>query len=122
MCRALENLQQFQELTNKENNMEANLYNKLIVTNGDMTSNVTSPAMDMSQVDAIIFYATWTGTPTGTLKLQVSITTNDNDFVDLLDSSVSIAGVAGKFMWNIADTNFDQIRLVYVAGSSPSKC
>ena len=98
--------------------MEANLYNKLIITNQAMTSNITSTALDMSQVDSVVFFASWTGTPTGTLKLQVSITTNDADFVDLADSSISLTGVTGKFMWNVVDTNFDQIRLVYTFGSS----
>ena len=98
--------------------MEANLYNKLIVTNGDMSANITSSLLDMSQVDAIVFYANWTGTPTGTLKLQVSLTTNTSDFIDLPDSSQSLAGSAGKFMWNVTNTNFDQIRLVYTFGSS----
>ena len=98
--------------------MEANLYNKLIITNQLMTSNITSTPLDMSQVDSVVFYASWTGTPTGTLKLQVSLTTTDADFVDLLDSSVTVAGAAGKFMWNVTNTNFDQIRLVYTFGSS----
>ena len=97
--------------------MEANLYNKLIVTNGNMSANITSPLLDMSTVEAIVFYANWTGTPTGTLKLQVSLTENNTDFVDLPGSSQSLTGIAGKFMWNITDTNFDQIRLVYIAGS-----
>jgi len=97
--------------------MEANLYNKLIITSTSMASNITSPVLDMSQVDSVVFFASWTGTPTGTLKLQASLTTTDADFVDLLDSSISLGGSSGKFMWNVTETNFDQIRLVYTFGS-----
>lgn len=98
--------------------MEENVYNMLIVTNASMTTDVVSPMLDMSRIESIVFYAKWTGTPTGTIKLQVSLTELDADFVDLPDSSQAIAGAAGKFMWNVADTNFDQIRLVYTATSS----
>jgi hypothetical protein len=98
--------------------MEQNVYNIPIVTNASMTTNVTSPMMDMSVIESIVFYAKWAGTPTGTLKLQVSLTELDADFVDLADSSVSLTGASGKFMWNVTDTNYDQIRLVYIAGSS----
>lgn len=96
--------------------MEENLYNKLIVTDTAMTSNITSPSLDMSKVEAVVFFASWTGSPVGTIKLQVSLTENTNDFVDLLDSQQTVNG-AGKFMWNVTETNFDQIRLVYTFSS-----
>lgn len=96
--------------------MEENIYNYVIVTAGDMSANITSPLMDTSVVEAIVFYAKWTGSPVGTIKLQVSLTELDADFIDLDDSEQVVNG-AGNFMWNVTDTNYDKIRLVYTFGS-----
>ena len=91
-----------------------NTFNSFVLTNGNMSSNLQSEVIDTSRVDSVVFYAKFTGSPVGTLKVQVSI--NDADYVDLPDSSVSVTE-AGDFMWNIVDTNYDKIKVIYVATS-----
>ena len=91
-----------------------NTFNALVLTNGNMTGNLESEVIDTSRVDSVVFYAKWTGSPVGTLKVQVSI--DDINYVDLDDSPVAVTE-AGDFMWNIVDTNYDKIKVVYVATS-----
>lgn len=91
-----------------------NTFNGLILENGDMSGNLTSTTIDTSRVSSVVFYASWTGSPAGTLKLQVSI--DGTNYVDLPDSPVIVSG-ASDFMWNVTDTNYDQIKLVYQATS-----
>jgi hypothetical protein len=91
-----------------------NTFNALILTDGDMSGNLETDVIDTSRLDAVVFYAKFTGSPVGTLKVQVSI--DDINYVDLPDSEVSVTA-AGDFMWNIVDTNFDKIKVVYTATS-----
>jgi len=95
--------------------MKENLFNILVITNGDMSGNLTSSIVDVSKINATVFYAKWTGTPTGSIKLQVSI--DDVNWVDLPSSSQATGGAAGDFMWNVTDTNYDKIKLVYTFSS-----
>ena len=90
--------------------MKENIFNQLVLTNGDMSGNLESSVVDVSRLDAVVFYAKYTGSPVGELKLQVSV--DSINYVDLADSNVNIAA-AGQFMWNVTNTNYDKIKLVY---------
>lgn len=77
-----------------------------------MAANVTGRAVATLASEGLSFQAVWTGTPTGTLKLQVS---NDNTtYTDLPGTSQATGGAAGNFLWNLAGIYFQFIRLVYV--------
>lgn len=94
--------------------LKENVFNKKIIEAGDMSSNLESEVIDTSRLSSIVFYAKWTGSPVGNIKLQVSI---DNvNFVDLPSSQQAVSG-ADDFMWNVTDTNYDQIKIVYTATS-----
>jgi len=92
--------------------IKENTFNGLILKDGDMSGNLESPAIDTSRVEAVVFYANWTGSPTGSFKVQVSV--DDINYVDLDDSTVVVTE-AGDFMWNIVDTNYDKIKVIYTA-------
>ena len=95
--------------------MPQNLYNRLIVTNGDMTGNITSSVIDLSQTDGYAIFAQWTGTPVGTIKIQVSV--DGTNFVDLANSQMNVSG-AGNVMWEVITAMYDKVQVVYTAGSS----
>lgn len=91
-----------------------NIFNQILLLNGDMSTNLTTDVIDTSRLNAVVFFAKYTGAPVGSLKLQVSV---DNvNFVDLPDSPQAVSA-AGQFMWNVTDTNYDKIRLVYTRTS-----
>lgn len=82
---------------------------------GDMSGNVTSPSQQLTFMVACCIQAVFTGTPVGTLILQVS---NDNtNWTTYTGSSATVNG-AGNFAWLLADIGYPWIRIVYTAGSS----
>ena len=50
--------------------------NTKYIVGGDTSGNITGPAVKIEGIDVIGFQVSWTGTPTGTLTLQIS---NDGD-------------------------------------------
>lgn len=86
-----------------------------LVTNQSMTSNFTSPSQQMTYMINACIQAVFTGTPNGTLSLQVS---NDNvNYTTYTGSSTAITG-AGSFAWLIGDIGFPWVQVVYSASSS----
>lgn len=60
----------------------------------------------------------WTGTPTGTFKLQASNDfQNVDDWEDVTGSSFAVAGAAGQLVFNYDTAPFRWIRVVYTATS-----
>lgn len=94
--------------------MAETIYNTPIVTNGSMSSNVTSPVIDLSKTDGYSVSATWTGSPVGTIKLQVS---RDNvTFFDYPSSATAVSG-PGNAMWEITTAFYGYVKLAYVFSS-----
>jgi len=91
--------------------MAENIYNYKIVTNGDMASTVTSPAVDLSKTDGYSVYAKWTGAAAaGSINLEVSL--NDINFVPMFSGATSVAG-PGDALWEITTAFYDKIRVVF---------
>lgn len=101
-----------------------------IITSGDMSqSTVTSLGLDMNQMVLASIQAVYTGSPVGTLKLQISndivsappgggtnlasLVTNWSDYTG---SSLSISA-AGDFTYNLLDIGYRWLRLVYTKSS-----
>lgn len=82
-----------------------------------MTGNITStPVIPLNQSFGYSVQASWTGTPTGTLKLQCS---NDNtNWTDITASIQALAGSAGNYEWNVVMPMYLYAQLVYVFTSS----
>lgn len=111
--------------------MKSNTVN--VITAGSMTgtATITSASIPIDQLIGIALQAVWTGTPNGTIKLQGSVdgptgqTQVSNggpdtiaNWTDISDSSYSITGVAGNFLWDFDQPNFRNIRVVYTNTSS----
>lgn len=91
-----------------------NNFNTLVITNGDMSGDLESPSHDMSIIDGFCVQAIFTGSPVGTLEIQVSL--NDTDWETLADSSVAVSG-AGSEVYNVSRVFYDKMKVVYTATS-----
>lgn len=93
-----------------------------------LTSTVNSEAVLLQNVIDYAIQIVYTGTPTGSFKLQAS---NDDgqplkgvspvtlgssvvNWTDVPSSSVAVSGAAGSSMWNIQDAGYRWVRVVYV--------
>lgn len=92
-----------------------------IIINGSMTGTaaINSDPIDLKQALGCSIQSVWTGTPTGTLKIQTS---DDGDaavtWTDYTGSSQSTAGAAGDFRYGISAEFARWVRLVYTNASS----
>jgi len=91
-----------------------NIFNKLITTNGDMSGDVVSETVDLSKIDGYAIYASWTGSPVGSIKIRTAV--NDSNFVDYPGSSTSVNG-AGEALWEITTAFYDRVQVVYTRTS-----
>lgn len=77
-----------------------------------MGGSLTSPVIDVSKLNGWAVQFVWTGSPTGTIKVQASI--NGTDFDDVTDATTDTGGVAGKFTFNTAyPVSYPYIRMLY---------
>lgn len=96
-----------------------------------MNTTITSAAYSLDRIFGYSIQASFTGTPTGTFKLQASsdptgdqaspsnATNIPTHWTDIVDSSESVSA-AGNFMWNVTDVFYNWVRLIYTDSSSGS--
>lgn len=105
----------------------ANVQN-IIPADTVLNANINSSPMPLYQVYGYSIQAVYTGTPTGTFKLQASSDPvfpgnkgpNSNfvtNWTDVANSSVTVTA-AGNYMWNVTDVMYNFVRLVYTDGSA----
>lgn len=105
-----------------------NRYNKqMIAAATTMNTTINSTAMQTVDLYGYAIQAVWTGTPTGTFKLQASndpvttqwptAQTQPTNWTDITNSSQAVSA-AGNFMWNATDVMYNWVRVVYTDGSS----
>lgn len=100
-----------------------------MITNAVMNTTITSPGFNVQQIYGVAIQAVFTGTPTGTFKLQGSADpatsynptfgvgqNNPQNWVDIANSSYSVSS-SGNYMWNVFDIMYNYIRLVYTDSS-----
>lgn len=100
--------------------------NKIIVNNVQMNSNINSEAIPLPNIYGFAVQAVYTGTPTGTIKLQASVDafkyasdinpqvpTNWND----IDNSSLIVSSAGIYTINFIGSFYTFFRFVYTDAS-----
>lgn len=99
-----------------------------ILTACDMsTTSCVSKGVDLNQLNLASMQAVYTGSPTGTLKVQVSTDnvpvglgsnpgSNVVNWTDYTGSSVSISA-AGNTLYNMSFVGYRWARLVYTKGS-----
>ena len=92
------------------------IYNEKIVDAATMGGNVTSAIAEMDHMGMASIYAAWTGTPTGTLAVQVTV--NGVEWVAPPTAlTASPAGSAGSVVWTMPDLTWKAIRVVYTRSS-----
>jgi hypothetical protein len=106
-------------------------YPNLFPVDTVMNTTLNSKAM---QIQNQLFYAiqiVWTGTPTGTFKLQGSadnsatltaagqVPYTPTNWTDIPSSSEAVAA-AGSYMWNESFQAYNFVRVVYTDGSGGS--
>jgi hypothetical protein len=98
-----------------------------LISAGNMIANINSPGIDLQDIKGISLQAIYTGSPNGTLKVQVSNdivdvgSSNDQassviNWTDYPSSSVAISA-AGSSIWNYDGFNYRWIRLVFTFSS-----
>lgn len=100
-------------------------FTKQIATNVLLNVNVNGPYVPLKNIFMYSMAAIFTGTPTGTVKLQASNDPETNDsvplpaptnWVDIADSSFPITA-AGETMWNVSEVGYNYVRVVYTDSS-----
>lgn len=86
--------------------------NYTLLSAGDMSDDIESSAIDLTFYFGVAIQAIWTGIPTGAIKLQAS-NNNGTTWDDIADSSQTISGAAGSFLWNVWQAYYQKIRVVY---------
>lgn len=101
------------------------VYNKQIVTNAVMNATINSLPMQLYNMFGYSIQAVWTGTPTGSFKLQGSSEyveqSNTNGYAptnwdDIAGSTYAVTA-AGSNSWNVDGAMYNWVRLVYTDGS-----
>jgi len=97
------------------------------ITNGAMSGNITSPATNIQFMDDIGVQLNFTGTPTGTFQIQVSIDyaqdaegniQNAGNWIPInLPSSPVASGGSGFIYIDLNMLSAPWIRVVYIASS-----
>lgn len=91
------------------------LLNSSIVSNGDMSADITSSVIEIKEARSYCIQTVYSGTPTGTLKVQGS---NDNtNWSDVSGLSVSLSGSSGSSLLSDAAPAYAYVRLFYDATS-----
>lgn len=96
--------------------------NKQIFTDGDMSGNLQSAILDVSEVTGYAIHATWTGDPDGSLIISGSDTENIDDFVPV--DTQATAGEAGAHLLNVEKCHYKYVLVQYEAsaGSGDLNC
>lgn len=84
-----------------------------IIAAGDLSGNLTSDVIDVRLQYGFSVFAAWTGTPTGTLKLQAS-PDGVNQWADVPSVSVAPAGGSSSWFTNQQWQFYPYIRFVYL--------
>lgn len=87
--------------------------NKLVISAGDMSSDITSPSLDIAEVGGFAVHNIWTGSPTGNIIVQAS---NDDSNWFNVDTQAA-GGSAGNDIVNIDGAHYRYVRVFYDATS-----
>lgn len=98
-----------------------NLVTYTTLNAGDMSGNLTSAATDVRWLDNLVFYISFTGTPTGTFAIQVS-PDNLNWYSLTLSPTPSAGGAAGNHRISLNQMPDCYIRGTYTASSGTGSC
>lgn len=93
-----------------------NIFNLNFIHNQSMASSFNSDPIDLSNVQGFCIQArTVSGSPIGTIKLQVSNEIDVLGWDDMDDSEFDVPSGDGLFTWNVSKTHYDKVRVVYTS-------
>lgn len=79
---------------------------------------IYSPVIDLRGYRGFTVQAVWTGTPTGSISIECSADDQaPNDWDTVADTTVAIAGAAGRQVYNLREQNYSFARVKYVGAS-----
>lgn len=88
-----------------------------VITDGDMSGDITSVSSNIEQEDFGSYQFSWSGSsPVGTITVQASLdntiwtTLQDSDQVDV---SIPVSGNTGSAMFSLNELPFKYVRTVY---------
>lgn len=92
-----------------------------LATGGSLAADYSSPEIVLDHIGMCAIQLVFTGTPTGTFKLQCSnvVDTDQNTvntWTDVADSSQAVIA-AGNHVWNFSDLGFNRMRVYYTRTS-----
>jgi hypothetical protein len=89
-----------------------------VITDGDMTGNLTSAETNVTNLDNVGYLVEWSdgATPVGTITVEVQSGPSGWCALDF-GSPIAVSGNSGSIVLNINQIPFENIRLNYVAGS-----
>lgn len=92
-----------------------------IALNVSMGASFNSTVLDLDYTTDASITAVWTGSPVGSLKLQISndivdVGTSVVNWIDYTDSTYAVTA-AGSFVWNISRANYRWLRVSYTRTS-----
>lgn len=98
-----------------------------VVTNGNMTSSITSAVTEIENQDNIGIQMVWTGAPVGVFDVQISMTFKEDAFGNItnpgtwtsipLSPSISASGSPDNAYIDLNQLSATYIRVVYTRGS-----
>lgn len=94
-----------------------------ILVNESMASSFESSILALDFVNFFSVQAVFTGSPSGTFKIQVSndVNSSPSNWSDLGDSSQAISA-AGDIMWDISSAGYKWAKVVYTRTSGSGTC
>jgi hypothetical protein len=85
----------------------AYVLDKQILTNSDMSSDVTSSSQFIGYTSGYSIHSIWTSSPVGTLYIQAS--NNDSDWITV--DSVATDGAASSRLVNVTNAQYNYVRV-----------
>lgn len=92
--------------------------NASLVSDGNMTASINSSAFDLQLFNNYSIQAIFTGSPNGSLKLQISndIADSPTNWSDYTGSSTTVT-TSGDFVWKVSSAGERYVRVVYTFSS-----
>lgn len=88
-----------------------------VVVDGDMSDDVISAITTVTTSDNCGYQVIWTGAPTGTFEVQVTINGNDWEALTFSPPLTTPDGSPGSFVIDLNQLPYKQTRLAYISTS-----
>lgn len=84
-----------------------------VLTNGDMSGDVSSLASDIESSDNVAYQVVWTGNAIGTFSVEGTVNGVDWEALDLGTPGPEAGGVADSFLVSLKGVPYAKLKLTY---------